>query len=102
MLNVRIEPKAGRTLKKIRKQDKHFYKQIRDAVDAIRHDPSIGESKKGDLVGYQSLDLYNKGINYELAYRLEEDGNGKLVVIIMFGSRENFYEELKRYLKVRK
>jgi hypothetical protein len=31
---------------------------------------------------------------------LEEDENGKLVLIIMMGTRENFYEELKRYLNL--
>ena len=44
---------------------------------------------------------YNK-TNYELAYTVEEiinpDTNEQeIVVIIMAGTRENFYEELKGY-----
>ena len=33
--------------------------------------------------------------NYELAYRIYEK-NGQLIVIILAGTRENFYDELKR------
>jgi len=36
---------------------------------------------------------------YELAYRIAQLENGGIIVIIMTGSRENFYHELKRYLK---
>lgn len=35
------------------------------------------------------------GVNYEIAYRIYEDGD-KLIVVILAGTRENFYEELKR------
>ena len=43
-------------------------------------------------------DIYYNKTNYELAYTVEviED---KVVVVIMAGTRENFYEELKRYMK---
>jgi hypothetical protein len=102
MLNVQIEPKTGRRIKKIRKKDKHFYRQIKNAIDAIRTDPTIGEAKKYDLTGYFSLDLFNQGINDELTYRLEKDQNGDLVIILLFGSRENYYQELKRYLQTSK
>jgi len=40
-----------------------------------------------------------KGTKYELAYRLEENKNGEVVVVIMAGTRETFYQELKRYMK---
>ena len=38
-----------------------------------------------------------KGKNYELAYTIHEIGS-KLVVILLAGTRENFYAELKRFL----
>lgn len=44
---------------------------------------------------------YNK-INYELAYTVAEDEIGEVVVIIMAGTRQNFYEELKKYIKTLK
>ncbi|WP_370651020.1 type II toxin-antitoxin system RelE/ParE family toxin [Acetobacterium sp.] len=37
--------------------------------------------------------------NYELAYHISQLENGNIIVIIMAGTRENFYQELKRYLK---
>jgi len=46
-----------------------------------------------------SLDIYYNRTNYELAYRISKLENGDMVVIIMAGTRENFYKELKRYLK---
>lgn len=70
-----------------------------DAIQEIRNDPSIGEQKLGDLAGILSYDVSYKGTNYEIAYRVEENDDGELVVVILAGSRENFYEELKRYLK---
>ena len=41
--------------------------------------------------------FYNK-TNYELAYRVEYVEN-KMIIVIMAGTRENFYNELKRYIK---
>ena len=35
---------------------------------------------------------------YELAYTIERI-DGELVVVVMAGTRENFYDELKRYIK---
>lgn len=58
----------------------------------------IGEAKAGDLKGLYSLDIYYNHTNYELAYRISKLENGNIVVIIMAGTRENFYKELKRYL----
>lgn len=36
--------------------------------------------------------------NYEIAYLIYEE-DGKLVVVILAGTRENFYQQLKRYIK---
>jgi mRNA-degrading endonuclease RelE of RelBE toxin-antitoxin system len=41
--------------------------------------------------------LYYHKTNYEIAYRIYEDEG--LIVIILVGTRENFYDELKRYIK---
>jgi mRNA interferase RelE/StbE len=42
--------------------------------------------------------LHYNGVNYELAYLISEI-NGKTVVVLLAGTRENFYEELKRMYK---
>ena len=47
------------------------------------------------MFGY---DIYYHKTNYELAYTVEylED---KVMVVIMAGTRENFYDQLKQYMK---
>jgi len=42
---------------------------------------------------------YFKKINYEVAYRIIEEGE-QVVIIILAGTRENFYQELKRYMSI--
>jgi hypothetical protein len=44
------------------------------------------------------MDVFYQKSNYEIAYRIYEE-NGHFVVVILAGTRENFYEELKRYVK---
>jgi mRNA interferase RelE/StbE len=65
------------------------------ALIEIGQDPYIGELKTGDLAGVYCYELYYSKVNYEIAYRIYEE-NRRLVVVILAGTRENFYEELKR------
>ena len=87
-------------LKKIK--DKRLKALFEEAILRICEDPDIGEAKKGDLAGIYGYDVFYAGINYEIAYRvrkiLDDAGEEHTVVVIMIGSRENFYQELKRYL----
>ena len=50
------------------------------------------------MAGIRSYDIYYNKTNYELAYTVIVEGN-TIIVVIMAGTRENFYEELKRYMK---
>ena len=84
----------------------HFYcffithkQRYKDAIEKIREDPEIGEQKTGDLTGIFGYDIFYNRTNYELAYTIEIGNDGKAVVVIMAGTRENFYEQLKRYMK---
>lgn len=70
-----------------------------EAITEIRKNPEIGGFKKGDLAGIRGYDISHNGVNYELSYRVAVNEQGKVVVIIMAGTRENFYEALKKYLK---
>lgn len=54
--------------------------------------------KAGDLAGVYGYDIYYNKTNYELAYTVEYRDN-KIIVVILAGTRENFYDELKRYMK---
>ena len=96
MTEVRFLPPAAKFLKKLK--DKRLKGLYREAIDTIREDPMVGEAKVGDLSGVYGYDIYYNKTNYELAYTVEyvED---QIVVVIMAGTRENFYDELKKYWK---
>jgi mRNA interferase RelE/StbE len=95
MYEVNYSKAAEKYLKKIK--DKTLKSTIKAAIDKICIDPYIGTQKVGDLRGIFGYDIKHGGINYELAYRIYEDDD-KLVVVVLAGTRENFYEELKRLM----
>ena len=96
MTEVRFLPPAAKFLKKLK--DKKLKTLYREAIDRIREDHTVGEAKKGGLSGVYGYDIYYNKTNYELAYTVEyvED---KIIVVIMAGTRENFYEQLKQYMR---
>ena len=96
MTEVRFLPPAAKYLKKLK--DNKLKRLYQEAIDRIREDHTIGEAKQGDLFGIYCYDIFYNKTNYELAYRVEYV-NDKMIVVIMAGTRENFYEELKRYMK---
>ena len=95
MTEVRFLPPAAKFLKKLK--DKKLKLLYQEAIDKIRENHAIGEAKTGDLRGIYSYDIYYNKTNYELAYRVEYVDD-KIIIIIMAGTRENFYEELKKYM----
>ena len=102
MVELLILPPAAKYLKKLK--DKRLKKLYQDAIDEIVDDPSIGTDKIGDLAGVKGYDIYYNKTNYELAYtveyiQVENDEEPKSVIVIMAGTRENFYEQIKRYWK---
>ena len=96
MTEVRFLPPAAKFIKKLK--DKKLKALYQEAVDRIRADHTVGEPKTGDLSGIYGYDIYYNKTHYELAYRVEyvED---KILVVIMAGTRENFYDDLKKYIK---
>lgn len=96
MYEIRFTGATERYLKKIK--EKGLKKAFQVALEEISSDPYIGELKSGDLAGVYCFDVYYSKTNYELAYRIYEE-DGQLVVVILAGTRENFYDELKRYMK---
>lgn len=95
MTEVRFLPPAAKYLKKIK--DPRLKALYRKAVDRIREDYTVGLPKTGDLAGIYGYDIYYNKTNYELAYTVEFTGD-TIIVVIMAGTRENFYEQLKRYI----
>lgn len=98
MYELRFLPAAARYIKKIK--DKKLKEAFFLALSAIALDPYAGHEKKGDLAGFYGWDLFYARTNYEIAYRIYEEEN-KLVVVVLAGTRENFHEQLKRYMKER-
>ncbi|NLU50264.1 MAG: type II toxin-antitoxin system RelE/ParE family toxin [Syntrophomonadaceae bacterium] len=96
MYELIILPPAARFLKKVK--EKPLKTAFQKAVDEILQNPYIGDAKTGDLSGVYCYDIYYNKINYELAYTIIEE-NDKTVVVILAGTLQNFYEELKRYMK---
>ena len=95
MTEVVFSKKSSKFLNKL--NDKNLKQKLKDSIIKISKDYTIGEMKKGDLVGIYCYDVFYNKINYEIAYRIVND-NKIFIFIIMIGTRENFYNELKRYM----
>ena len=91
-----ILPQAAHFLKKIK--EKPLKSAFKKAIDDIIQNPYIGGPKTGDLSGVYCCDFYYNKTNYEIAYTILEK-NGRTVIVILAGTRENFYNELKKYMK---
>lgn len=96
MTEVRFLPQAAKFFKKLK--DKKLKTLYREAIDEICQDHTVGQSKTGDLTGIYAYDIFYNRTNYELEYTVEYKED-KIIVIIMAGTRENFYDELKQYMK---
>lgn len=96
MYDLRFTPQAQRYFKKLR--EKPLLNAFRNALLEIADNPYLGNEKKGDLRGVYGWDVYYAKTNYEIAYTIQEH-EGQYVIIVLAGTRENFYEQLKRYVK---
>jgi len=97
MLPITFLSPAKQYLKKIKeKKLKELYKE---AITEIRKNPEIGRIEKGDLAGIRGYDIIYNRVNYEIAYRLAENEQGEVVVVIMAGTRENFWDAVKKHIK---
>ncbi len=96
MTEIRFLPPAAKFIGKLK--DKKLKTLYRNAIDKIREDYTIGKAKTGDLSGVYGYDIYYNKTNYELAYTIERLDN-IIVIVIMAGTRENFYDQLKKYMK---
>ncbi|MDY7034457.1 MAG: type II toxin-antitoxin system RelE/ParE family toxin [Thermodesulfobacteriota bacterium] len=81
-------------IKKFSKQEKEI---LDEEIKRIIENPFVGEEKKGDLRGVYIHKFKIKTIQYLLSYRMIDDG----LELIMIGPHENYYRDLKSYLKRR-
>jgi mRNA-degrading endonuclease RelE of RelBE toxin-antitoxin system len=83
--------------KKVKKMSSAEKDALDREIKRIAEDPAIGEEKKGDLKDVFVHKFKLKTTQYLLAYR-KVGGDLELVVI---GPHENYYRNLKQYLKNR-
>lgn len=92
----------------IKKAHKPLQLAIEDEVEVVCEDPEVGEPKVGDLAGIRVHKFKFNRQDYLMAYRLptpeqrEADGvdiEWLLIDFYQVGSHENFYADLKKYLK---
>lgn len=80
---------------------KKFSKQEKELLDGeirkIADNPLVGEEKKGDLRGVHVYKFKIKSLQYLLSYRMIKSN----LELIMIGPHENYYRDLKHYLKRR-
>jgi mRNA interferase RelE/StbE len=81
------------------KQKKKLKSRQRKNVDAavreIFNDPAVGKMKLGDLNGVQVYKYTSSSQQILLAYEV----SGETLFLYAFGSHQNFYRELKKYLQ---
>jgi mRNA-degrading endonuclease RelE of RelBE toxin-antitoxin system len=83
--------------RKVKKFTKSEKKKLDDNIRKIVDHPSIGTEKRGDLRGVYIHKFKIQTLQYLLAYRFV----GEDLELIMIGPHENYYRDLKSYLKSR-
>jgi mRNA-degrading endonuclease RelE of RelBE toxin-antitoxin system len=83
--------------KKIKKMSKPEKDSLDREIRGIADDPSVGEEKKGDLRGVFIHKFKLETTQHLLAYRKV----GEDLELLMIGPHENYYRDLKQYLKNR-
>ena len=91
-MNIFPKTRFKNTVKKL---PRPLQQSILDAVEDILADPKGGELKTEDLEGFWVYKFKANRQLFLLAYRLEGDS----IILFQVGHHENFYRDLKRYLK---
>jgi mRNA-degrading endonuclease YafQ of YafQ-DinJ toxin-antitoxin module len=82
--------------KKVKKLNDNQKNELDNEIRQIIQNPLIGEEKKGDLKGIFVHKFKLQNQLYLLSYRFIREENLEL---IMLGPHENYYRDLKGYLK---
>ena len=79
----------------VKKQPRPFQLVIEDEVEKIAANPDLGEAKKGNLSGYRVHKFSYKKQNLFIACATQNAD----IIFFKIGPHENFYRELKKYIK---
>jgi mRNA interferase RelE/StbE len=83
--------------RKVKKFTKRQKNTLNEQIQRIMDNPFIGSEKKGDLRGVYVHKFKLQTVQYLMAYRFV----GEDLELVMIGPHENYYRELKSYLKTR-
>jgi mRNA interferase RelE/StbE len=89
-MRILVTPTFDRTVKKLHPQQKST---LDEAIRTVANQPSVGETKVGNLAGVQVYKFRIGNLLCLLAYRVVDKSTLKL---LMVGPHENFYRDLKR------
>jgi mRNA-degrading endonuclease RelE of RelBE toxin-antitoxin system len=88
--------KMEKLLKQIKKKAPKLYDEIELQQLEIVKDPTLGYYLKGDLKDFKCHDFKFKNESIRICYAYYPEDN--YVTFVYVGTRENFYDRLKRYL----
>ena len=86
---------SPRFQREVKRFPKSVKKQLDSEIRKILENPEIGQEKKGDLASISVHKFRLKKIEHLLAYSFHNE----TLRLIMIGPHENYYRDLKRYLK---
>lgn len=96
MYEIRFSPAAEKYFKKLKEQK--LKEAFKEALIELAEDPYAGDEKKGDLAGLYCWNVRYAKTDYRIAYRIYEE-EGKFVIVVLAGTHEGFYREIRRYMK---
>ncbi|GAB4409609.1 MAG: hypothetical protein OHK0032_05220 [Thermodesulfovibrionales bacterium] len=79
----------------VKKQPRPFQLIVEDEVEKVVSNPCLGEAKKGDLSGLRVHKFKFQKQEYLVAYSAES----RSIIFYMIETHENFYRNLKQYLR---
>lgn len=91
MYQLKISNQAKQDLKRL---DRPVIKTVISILAQIAEDPHAGEPLSGNLSNLKKWSFSHMGIDYRIAYQIFEAHIE--IKIMQIGTRENFYDELKR------
>lgn len=95
-LTYSLTPKLEKLIQKLEKRQIALVREFESAREAIVRDPSIGKQLKGNLKELHSYDWTYQGHGIRVCYEVH-DAHGH-IQFMWFGTPENFYAEVARYL----
>jgi len=90
-------PKLRHLLKNLEKRQHQLLDSYDEQIDQIMKAPTYGKKLRGDLSDYYAWDWKFQGISIRICYKVNL--SKQEVKVVYFGTRENFYQEVKNYIK---